>query len=910
MELLVNDYHPDFIILSETCVTSEIDDSEIGIDGYKNVICNSHSRFTGGVLIYIKKGIRSQVVEILNLSNVWCIKMCIWMNDEKWTVAVFYRSPSSSTIDFLTFFSNWCLCSIKDKDNILVMGDFNIDLLTKNRYAEKMLEILTDQGLCQIVNQPTRITEHSATLIDYVITNKDLKSRVKYVIDARDKITDHETISIDVQIQKKPEIKRKEYSVLRYTKEHFDSCLITEGFHNIFSKDDLNDLSNSFSEKLNKCCEKLTVKKLAPQFEGKKWFNFDLLRLKNEKIRAYNIASLNKTSDNWLRYKNIRNKYKKEIRMAKSDYIISKISATEGNQIEMWKTLKNIVLKNTKQNSIESIHFGDVISNQSGEIANKFNNYFIDSICEINASIPYIPFVSPDISVNSVFSFSFCSERSLYTLISKLNNKKDMFRLNKEMILQSIEIIGPVLMKIINTSLSTGKFPESWKESLIVPVEKVSNSNKCEDFRPVNMLPLCEKILEKFVAEQFLNYLECNSLLIEEQSGFRNGHSCETAINCVVWNWKRKMDGGLSIVAVFLDLKRAFETIDREILLKKLRLYGVCDREWKWFESYLSNRSQRARVNGETSSARVNNLGVPQGSVLGVFLFLLYINDFKKCLKYCSMKLFADDSLIYICGKNSEDMCAKLNEDLKRLDIWLKMNKLKVNVNKTKYMKFGMNDNIDVRMDNEPLVCVESIKYLGCVIDKKLNLKEHANHICAKISKKVYFFSRIRKNLTLNASTVLYNAIILPHFNYCSTLLFGSNADVKQRLQRLQNKSMRIILRLNVYTPIRVLLECLCWMNVKQKLMFDAMIFIFKLRNDMLPEYLSDGLVEVAAVQPYSLRNGTNLRPERCRLSSTQSSIFYDGINYFNNLPNSVKSETNMNAFKKKLCEFIKIDIT
>ena len=175
-------------MLTETCLTAEIEESEIGVVGYKHVICNSHSRHTGGVLLYIKKGLRYQVINTSNSSNsIWFVKMYVWMNEEKWTLVVFYRSPSSSVSDFLTFFSFF----MENEKNILIAGDFNVDLLTKDRNIERMLEILNDQGLSQIVNQPTRIADVSETLIDYIVTNRDLKSQININMNANDKKMDH-----------------------------------------------------------------------------------------------------------------------------------------------------------------------------------------------------------------------------------------------------------------------------------------------------------------------------------------------------------------------------------------------------------------------------------------------------------------------------------------------------------------------------------------------------------------------------------------------------------------------------------------------------------------------------------------------------------------------------------------------
>lgn len=256
----------------------------------------------------------------------------------------------------------------------------------------------------------------------------------------------------------------------------------------------------------------------------------------------------------------------------------------------------------------------------------------------------------------------------------------------------------------------------------------------------------------------------------------------------------------------------------------------------------MRERSQRTKVNGQYSSHVSNDLGVPQGSVLGAILFILYINDIPHCLKDSLINLFADDTLIYSHGCNFDIMRQKLNEDLERINNWLRINKL--NVNKTKCLLIGnpstktaMNSII---IDGEDIENVRQIKYLGIMIDQALNFKDNTDYVYRKEAQKIGVMSRLATNLTVSARKSIYTAVIAPHFDYCSTLIFLCNEEYFEKLQLLKSRAMRIVLGVRRYTHRKDMLETLDWLTVKQRIFYyTTLTFIFRLKKGLLPKYLS-----------------------------------------------------------------------
>lgn len=277
----------------------------------------------------------------------------------------------------------------------------------------------------------------------------------------------------------------------------------------------------------------------------------------------------------------------------------------------------------------------------------------------------------------------------------------------------------------------------------------------------------------------------------------------------------------------------------------------------------------------------------------------------QKVIKHGELILFADDGLLFVSENDVDNCKAKLKEDTLNIRKYLDMNKLKLNVDKTKVMFLNGIWPCDSFCGFE---CVKKIKYLGVIIDSNLNFKCHFVYVRNKIAKKIGFFRRIRKDICTLTAIKIYNSIIRPHFEYCVTVLFLGSAEVFDKMQKLQNKAMRCILKCNRYTSINYMLETLRWLNVKQRTVMCVLIFIFKIKNNLMPIYLSRKLSMRIDVQPYNLRGNNNFNLQLFRNRKSQNMLFYKGLKIYNELPTHIKSETNLVRFKYEVNSFVKIN--
>lgn len=904
LETLIYKNDFEFVFLSETHLKSIDCDNLIGLKNYNILRVDSLSRHTGGVLIYIKNHWTYEIIKSVAVGvKIWWLVVKVRNSNSVLYLAAIYRAPGylSSNDDFYGHFNDYIEELNEVNNKIVIAGDFNLDWLVNNNSKNILKGIICDSGLKQIVNDCTRITKDSKSLIDYVVVNDSYNISAK--VDNKLKISDHETVVINIKERSRINRENKIIKYVKYNKNKFRSKIVRSDIMTTYFLD-CNKKANMFSNSLRNIINDFVITTTIKHNNNCEWFSNELEVLKSEKVRQYRMAIFDNNMNQWSKYKSLRNNYKNKINSAKKRFISNKIDYAS-DQKSMWRTIKTLVLKESK-NELREVDFGNEQCKESSEIANKFNRYFIESVEIVNKSIPMRQYKNCIHSTNSRFKFRLITIEELKSIIKTINNKKDMNLCTIKMISDSMDLIGENLLSIINNSMISGVFPECWKESMVVPIEKVKNTIKCSEFRPINMISIESKILEKVVYSQLEEYFERNRLISENQSGFRKNHSCESLLNLVLTNWKIAVHDRKVIVAVFLDLRRAFETIDRDILLQKLDKYGVCENELDWFKSYLKNRKQRTKVNNSISDAINISLGVPQGTILGVLLFLIYINDLEKAIGESKVLLFADDALLYVVGDSIAECVQKINEDLKRLSNWFEMNKLKLNIEKTKCMVLNANLDNDILIDNVAIDIVDEIKYLGLIIDNKLSFKSHLNYICKKIGKKLYFFSIIRKNLSVMSAIKIFNVMLKPHFEYCASILFTFNAEMMNRLQKLQNRGMRTILKLNRYTSKTFMLEALKWMSVSQKIKMSVLILVYKIKNKMLPTYLTNRLVYVDDIHHHYLRNKSNFRLNFFCNNKTQNMLMYNGLKLYNELPNSLKFEQNFKKFKKALIKYVK----
>ena len=300
-------------------------------------------------------------------------------------------------------------------------------------------------------------------------------------------------------------------------------------------------------------------------------------------------------------------------------------------------------------------------------------------------------------------------------------------KINAKLVKDSAEVICPTSTKIFNRSLQQGIFPEDLKNAFVSPIYKNGDKSDCSNYRPISILSTIAKALEKTVYNQLISYLNENNILSNSQFGFRKQHSTTTSLLNATNNWLLNIDKGLINGVLFLDLRKAFDTVDHKILIEKLKLYGITGVALKLFISYLEKRYQSCKVNNVKSSRKLIECGVPQGSNLGPLLLLLYVNDLPNCLDQAKPSMFADDTSITASSESVEELEALLNSDLDNIYQWLVANKLTLNVSKTEYMIIGSRHNLSkinmdpkIKIGGESISRVKTTKSLGMVIDDKL----------------------------------------------------------------------------------------------------------------------------------------------------------------------------------------------
>ena len=494
-----------------------------------------------------------------------------------------------------------------------------------------------------------------------------------------------------------------------------------------------------------------------------------------------------------------------------------------------------------------------------------------------------------------------------------MSNKKStgVDNISMLMIKMAIPTIVPSLTSIFNRSLSEQVFPTNWKRSKIIPIHKSGDKNSPNNYRPISILPSVSKILEKLVQVQLSDYLKCYSILSEAQSGFRKSHSTISTLIKVTDDWLAAMDQGLYTGAVFIDLRKAFDTVDPYIMLKKLSNIGVPADCLQWFTSYLTDRRICTLFNSSTSAESNIEYGVPQGSILGPLLFIIYIDDIVKHLNHCSVHLYADDTVIYFSHKNISTIESVLNSELQGIFTWLCNSKLSLNCDKTVSMLFGSHkmltkcSQLSLQVQGKNIRHVESMKYLGMLLDPNLKWNLHIDQMCTRISKLIRLLSRLRHTINLANLKIVYNALILPIFDYGDIIYGTASFKYTALLQKLQNRACRIILGVSPYshTPVRELHARLGWKSLESRRCCHLNTMVFKALNDLAPPYLK-GCFQFCQ-RNYSLRSNGNLSLPKPRSDYCKRKFSYRGSMQFNNLPPHLKIPCSLSSFINKMHSFL-----
>ena len=360
-----------------------------------------------------------------------------------------------------------------------------------------------------------------------------------------------------------------------------------------------------------------------------------------------------------------------------------------------WNLINELSSRNCRNTTnIKEVKMGNQVLNSSNQMAEAFDTYFSNVGSNLADEIPRNSDFKPEDYLrptDKTFSLQLPSVENVKRLLKNIDEKKSvgLDKIPNKLLKIAADVVAPSLTEIFIQSINTGIFPNEWQEARVSPLYKHGAKSDPSNYRPISVIPTVSKIYEKIIYDQLYEYLNANNLLNYCQSGFRSFHSTLTALLEATNEWLVNIDNGLLNGVVFIDLKKAFDTIDHEVILLKLRNYGVDPFSLRWFKSYLTNRRQKCNVNGHLSSSTSVTCGVPQGSSLGPLLFLIYINDLPNCLNIAQPRMFADDTSISYASNSLDEIQYDINSELENLNKWLVTNKLSLNIAKTEFMIIG-----------------------------------------------------------------------------------------------------------------------------------------------------------------------------------------------------------------------------
>ena len=539
----------------------------------------------------------------------------------------------------------------------------------------------------------------------------------------------------------------------------------------------------------------------------------------------------------------------KSIREAKQLYYNSCFEKYKTDMRKTWQTINNIINKSKKKKDFpEAFKEDGRLITDKVEIANRFNIYYTNIGSNLAAKINVPKNKSfKDYLKNKhkmCFHFKAVQENEVDKIINTLKPKSSFgYDGISTKFVKGIKvaIISPLTM-IINQMLKTGIFPDKLKIAKVLPFYKKGDETDFTNYRPVSLLPAISKIFEKAIYIQIYDYFQKHKLLYKHQYGFRKEHSTELAALELLDRLIECLDNGEIPVSIFLDLSKAFDTLDHSILIEKLKFYGLQNTELKLMTNYLTNRKQYVDIEGTKSEMLHIKTGVPQGSVLGPLLFIIYMNDVQYASNIFTPVIYADDttltntlSAFNIARDNAN--ASELNSELDKISLWLKLNKLSLNETKTKCMMFHMPQKKftrpTLRINGVDIEQVKEFNFLGIVLNKNLNWRAHVDMIASKISRTIGILNRMKRFMPLNVLQTLYNTLIQSHINY-GILTWGNN---NGRIHKLQKKALRIITNSKYNAHSEPIFKRLKLLTVMDLLKLNQLKFYHKFLNDKLPHY-------------------------------------------------------------------------
>ena len=892
------------------------------------------------------------------------------------------RDPASQQEDLQKTIDIWTRCTNSDKD-FVSLGDLNLcakkwdDPSYQHVGLSNMIkDFLISENCCHLINEITRLRQVNDTVqqsaLDQIITNCPEKISKPEIIGVGK--SDHLGVFItrfsrEVRTSPRTTKKRiyKEFDPVKF-KQDIINAKRNGAFENMHNQEDVDEAILLFTSAYNSVLDQhAPIKIIQNRNSYVPYISKEIKTLMNERNEMKILSARTGRNEDFNKYKRLRNKVVAKLKKAKSNYYQEKFNDPSLTPKETWKNAYQL-LGSSKSSFPNQIIINNTLVSKPINMASGMNNFFLDKIRKLKnenvnqtdfqqASEELVKFLSGK-SLQNSFSIRELNDEEMRKLIKSVTGKKS---LGLDWICSySLKIVAeellPELKLIINLSINSGKFGSQWKLSKVLPGWKMKGS-RCDSkfYRPISNLSELSKLCEKAVHDQLYSFLMNNMLIHPNHYGFLKKCSTANALQHAVDLWLQSMDKNKINAALFLDLSAGFDVINLDLLLHKLHLYNFDENTLKWFESYLKGRQQCVQVESAFSPLLGVPFGVPQGSILGPILFLIFINELPEILKSTSENeenntetdvtdeshiiVFADDNTPTCSETDPNEVIETMQEDSNIVTGWFQKNEMIVSGEKTKLLLISSRANRSgklsgpargLNINGDYIEESESEKLLGLLINNTCTWKTHLYGdeenpgLIKQLSQRIGILKRLKKYMPSSKFKQIVSGIYYSKQMYCLTVygcVWGlpGNMDVNKRnsimitkedmrkLQVAQNSVMRLITNSRYDTPTSELLSKSKQLSIHQMMAFYTSCQVFNIHQNQFPTYHYRRFFG----EPNPLRSGTNLE-SRIEFKSSQGrgSFFYNGSRLWNALPHSAKTAPNITTFKKVTKPWVKATIS
>ena len=938
------------INFSDTLYNQEINVSRVAVLVHDDVVVNIRRDLMNNEFssIWLEIGFRNQKKFLL--SNAYREWQYLGQTDQS------SRSRTAQMHRFQMYINQW-LTAIRENKEIICLGDMNINFMNWtnpsqpndfDEFSSLLLEKIVPHGFIQLVTQPTRFwpgLEPSG--LDHIYCNRP--DKITEVSSLFTGSSDHKLIlatrTSKTVVSRPRIIKKRVYK--NFNEDQFLNAIVNSNWWDVYSTDDLDSAVQLFTNKINNILNVMAPSKriqirskYAPFMSAA---TKDLIKYRDS---SFQQASFTGKNEDWDRYRMIRNRVTNSLRKEKLDWQRSKMSNIVNDNSTIWKNMKSF-LGWCSGGAPSKLIFEGKVYNKPADLANVMNQFFVSKTRNLIGKIPDSVY-DPLEKLRNIFRHNQAKfylkcvhPDEVLSVIAKLKSTKScgLDNIDSYIIKLARYELTPVITHIINLAITQGKFPTLWKCSKVVPLLKKREKTDPKNYRPVSLLSVTSKIMERVVFDQMILFLESNSILHPCHHGFRAKHSTCTALLQMQDSWLDALERNEITAVVMCDMSAAFDIVNHKLLLQKLALFGFQSNVLNWLTSYLSNRKQRVIIDGYLSNPLDLEAGVPQGSILGPLLYICFSNDMPEVIhehnyvssddsnsnppfnvgcKDCgSICCFADDSTF---SKSSSD-CRLLKEgiDLKYKIImdYMHSNKLVINTDKTHLVILATrrdhcrNGNFDITLNTgSEVISPENCgKMLGCLMSSDFSwnayLRDDEHSLYRQVITRINVLSKISKYSSFKTRKMIANGIIMSKFTYLIQLWGGCSKYLIVSLQSLQNRAARIVTGMDWSTSVKTLLLQCGWMSLNQLTVYHSLVLVYQIKTERKPEYFSEKLNKTFSKQTRLATGGGIRTLQKFRYNATQSGFLVRGSVFWNLLPPGIRQCKSMVSFKSSVRSWV-----